>query len=265
MIEQKSKSKKSAKRATHTSLTRGLQILEVIARSDEPVALSETARKVDLPRSTAYHIMQTLTQLGYLLQDVDSRTYKLGEKTYQLTGQAISTSRIAELSLPLLKEICMETGESAAIAALVDGQVTLIATHDADGPVRVVQDVGAHRPVHATALGKVLAAWLPEGKLSVLLPTLRFESFTDKTIVQRKRFENELRRVLSTGVAYDNEEFISGVRCVSAPVFGGGEEVIAALGLTGPRHRMPQRKMREFSPLVQRYAAKLSEQLTSVG
>ncbi|MEM7776341.1 MAG: IclR family transcriptional regulator [Pseudomonadota bacterium] len=265
MIEHKPKQNQPTKRTTHTSLKRGLQILEVVGRSDEPAALSETARKLGLPRSTTYHIMQTLTELGYLLQDADSRTYKLGEKAFQLSGRTMSTNRIAELSLPLLKEICIETGESAAIAALVDGRVTLIATHDADGPVRVVQDVGAHRPVHATALGKVLAAWLPEGKRSALLPTLRFESFTEKTIVQSKRFENELQRVLNAGVAYDNEEFIAGVRCVAAPVFGQGEEVLAALGLTGPRHRMPQQKMREFSPLVQRYAAKVSDRLTNFG
>ncbi|MEM1044524.1 MAG: IclR family transcriptional regulator [Pseudomonadota bacterium] len=261
MVEQKSKTEKPTKRATHTSLTRGLKILEVIASSDGPAALSVTARKVGLPRSTTYHIMQTLTQLGYLRQDEDSRTYRLGEKAFQLSGQGMSINRIAETAIPLLKDLCVETGESAALAALVDGHVTLIATHDADGPVRVVQDVGAHRPVHATALGKVLAAWLPEAELSALLPSLRFESFTDKTVVQRNRFVKELQRVLSAGVAYDNEEFITGVRCVAAPVFNQGEDVVAALGLTGPRHRMPQQKMREFSPLVQRYATKLSDQL----
>ena len=252
-------------RTTHTSLTRGLRILEVVAGCDGPIALSDTARKVDLPRSTAYQIMQTLTQLGYLRQDEVSRTYELGEKALHLTGRVLSTSRIAELALPLLKEICTETGESAAVARLLDDQVTLIATHDADGPVRVVQDVGAHRPVHGTALGKVLAAWLPPAKRSDLLSAMRFEACTPKTIVQRKRFETELDRVHAAGVAFDNEEFLSGVRCVAAPIFGQGEEAIAALGITGPRHRLPQRRMRDFAPLVQRYATTLSERLSRIG
>ncbi len=266
MIEQsKTKSRGGSTRSTHTSLARGLQILEVIADSSEPASLSDTARKVNLPRSTTHHIMQTLMRLGYLRQDEESRTYELGEKAARLSRRGLSTSRIAELSLPLLKEICTATGESATIAALLEDQVTLIAIHDADGPVRIVQDVGAQRPVHCTAMGKVLAAWLSSEKLSALLSTLRFEPFTSKTILQRDRFEAELRRVRKAGVAYDREEFMPGVRCVAAPVFGQGDEPIAALGLTGPRHRLQQRRMREYAPLVQRYANVLSERLSSVG
>lgn len=265
MIEQTPEPKSPPQRATHISLTRGLQILELIAGADGPVTLSDTARALDLPRSTTHHIMQTLTQLGYLHQDDVSRTYVLGEKALRLTGRTLSTNRIAELALPLLKEICSDSGESAAIGALLDDQVTLIATHDADGPVRVVQDVGAHRPIHGTALGKVLAAWLPAGELSRLLATMKFEELTPKTIVQRQGFETELLRVRSAGMAFDNEEYLSGVRCVAAPVFGPDKNVVAALGLTGPRHRLPQRKMREFSPLVQRYADELSKRLSNVG
>ncbi len=266
MVEQKNENAKRAGRATHTSLTRGLRILETLAsQQDEPATLSDTARKVELPRSTTYHIMQTLTHLGYLSQDSENKSYRLGKKVLELCGRGLSTSRIAELALPVLKEICLETGESVALAALFDTHIALIAKHDADGPVRVVQDVGAHRPVHGTALGKVLVAWLPEKERLELLSDLEFEKYTSKTITQRERFETELDQVRSAGVAYDNEEFLQGVRCVAAPILNGGGEVVAALGITGPRQRLQQRKMREFAPLVQGYAKTLSERISNIG
>lgn len=229
------------------------------------MTLSDTARKVNLPRSTTHHIMQTLIQLGYLRQDDENRTYELGDKAFLLSRRTLSTGRIAELSLPLLKEICGETGESATVAALVERQVTLIATHDADGPVRVMQDVGSKRPIHCTALGKVLVAWFPEEALSELLSALRFERFTPKTILQRDQFESEIQRIRSAGVAYDDEEYNLGVRCVAAPVFGQDGKAVAALGVIGPKQRLQLRRLREYAPLAQEYAKKLSERLTNVG
>jgi DNA-binding IclR family transcriptional regulator len=261
MLEQVSYSPEAALRSTHLSLGRGLHILEIIAESGKTATLSDTARKANLPRSTAYHIMQTLVRLGYLTQDTDSRNYQLAPKIFNLSGKALSIDKLAEIALPYLTEVCDRTGESAVIAVLREDRVNLVAKRDADGPVRIVQDASAQRPIHSTALGKVLTAWLDPQQLSGLISAMRFERFTAKTIIQRNRFEQELRRVRTCGTAYDNEEFIAGVRCIAAPVFGYNNEVIAALGATGPKTHLQQQKLRDCAPLIQHCANALSEHL----
>lgn len=263
MIEHQSHTPVAGIRSTHLSLGRGLQILEIIAASGKKATLSETARKANLPRSTAYHIMQTLVRLGYLSQDDDSRNYELAAKVFQLSGKALSIDKLAEAASPYLTDVCRRIGESAVIAVLRDDRVTLIAQRDPNGPVHVAQDVSAQRPIHSTALGKVLAAWLNPDELSGLISNIQFERFTPKTITHRNRFEQELRRVRMSGAAYDNEEFIAGVRCVAAPVFGSKNEVIAALGAAGPKHHLQQQKLRDCAPLIQDCANALSEQLGS--
>jgi len=236
-------------------------MLEVVAASGGSATLSEAARKANLARSTAHYVMQTLVGLGYLRQDRDSHAYELAAKVFMLAGRTWSAEQLAEIALPFLADICHATGESANVAMLRDGLVTLVAKRDADGPVRVVQDVGARRPLHCTALGKVLVAWLPQGELNGVLDGIHFGRFTAKTIVRRAEFERELRRVRSAGYAIDDEEFIPGVRCIAAPVFSYTEEVVAALGAIGPRHRMTQQKLRECGPLVQQRARELSHRL----
>ena len=178
-----------------------------------------------------------------------------------LAGRTWSAEQLAEIALPFLADICHTTGESANVAMFRDGLVTLVAKRDADGPVRVVQDVGARRPLHCTALGKALIAWLPRAELHGVLDAISFGRFTPKTIVQRTDFERELRRVRAAGHAIDDEEFIPGVRCIAAPIFSYTEEVVAALGAIGPRHHMTQQKLRECGPLVQRCARELSYRL----
>jgi len=236
-------------------------MLEVVAAAGGSATLSEAARKANLARSTAHYVMQSLVALGYLRQDRDSRVYALAAKVFMLAGRTWSAEQLAEIALPFLADVCHTTGESANIAMLRDGLVTLVAKRDADGPVRVVQDVGARRPLHCTALGKALVAWLPRRELNGVLDGMRFGRFTPKTIVARAAFDRELRRVRNTGHAIDDEEFIPGVRCIAAPVFSYTEEVVAALGAIGPRQHMTQQKMRECGALLQRCAKELSHRL----
>jgi len=135
----------------------------------------------------------------------------------------------------------------------------LVATRDADGPVRVVQSVGAQRPIHCTALGKVLLAWLPDDERARLVSGIKFEKLTPKSIVQRTAFERELRRARVAGYAIDDEEFVTGVRCLAAPVFDQAGGVVMALGTIGPKHRMTHQRLRECRPMVLECAKRLGE------
>jgi DNA-binding IclR family transcriptional regulator len=205
--------------------------------------------------------MQALVMHGYLRQQSDGRNYQLGLKVFRLAGRSLNSEQIATTAMPILNELCLLTNESVAVGICRDDAVTLVATRETDGPVRVVQSVGARRPIHCTALGKVLTAWLPATERSRLVAGLRFEKLTPKSIAQRTPFERELRRVQSAGYAIDDEEFIVGVRCLAAPVFDEAGEVAMGLSVVGPKHRMTHQRLRECRPLVLECARKLSGRL----
>jgi len=251
----------NADRPTHQSLGRGLQILEVVSTFRCGATLAEVAQRTRLARSTTHYLMQALVNLGYLSQQSDGRSYRLGVKVFRLAGRSLSSEQIAATAMPILNELCGLTHESVAIGIRRGDAVTLVATRDTDGPVRVVQSVGAERPMHCTALGKVLLAWLPTAERTRFVVGLRFEKLTPKSIAQRSSFERELRRVRSAGYAIDDEEFIVGVRCLAAPVFDESGEVAMALSTVGPKHRMTHLRLKEYRPLVLDCALKLSGRL----
>lgn len=254
---------RGADRSTHKSLGRGLQILEAVAGVSGGASLADVARRTDLARSTTHYLMQALVTHGYLRQQPDGRNYQLGPKVFRLAGRPLNSEQIAATTMPVLNELSRLTHESVTIGVFRDDAVTLVATRDTDGPVRVVQSVGARRPVHCTALGKVLLAWLPAAERARQVAGLQFKKFTPKSIVQRADFERELRRVRTAGYAIDDEEFILGVRCLAAPVFDEAGEVTMALSAIGPKQRMTHRKLRECRPLVLECARKLSGALAA--
>jgi len=246
---------------THQSLERGLRIIEAIAAIDGSVTLAEIARKTVLPRSTAHHLLRALVEFGYLIQDGDARTYTLGPKLFRLTGRTWTKEQLAKIAMPFLDELSRRTGEGTSLAVLRDGVVTVIAKREPEGPVHVVQEVGARRPIYCTAVGKTLAAWLPDQELEGIISRTVFELKTAKTITSPTAFRRELARVRATGFAIDNEEHIEGIRCIATPVRDHSGEVRASLCVVGPKNHLPQRRLPEIRQALAAVAAGLSARL----
>jgi len=251
----------SGRLQTHQSLERGLRVLEATAASGGAAALSEIARKTALPRSTAHHLLRALVEFGYLIQDSVGRRYALGPKLFRLTERTWTKEQLAEISMPFLDELSRRTGEGTSLAILRDGVVTIVAKRESEGPVRVVQEVGATRPIHCTAVGKALAAWLPSRELEAILARTRLEPLTARTITAPAAFRRELARIRASGFAVDDEEHIQGIRCIAAPVRDHSGEVRASLCVVGPKSRLPWRRLAEIRTPLAAVAADLSARL----
>ncbi len=246
---------------TYQSLNRGLRIIEIIATLGSPATLAEIARKTALPRSTAHHLLRALVEFGYLVQNGGARTYALAPKLFQLTGRTWSKEQLAEIAMPFLDELSHRTGEGTSLAVLRDGVVTVIAKREPEGPVRVVQEIGARRPLHCTAVGKALAAWLPEQELEAIIGRTVFERMTANTITSRTALYRELARIRATGFALDNEEHIKGIRCIASPVRDHSGVVRASLCVVGPKNHLPRRRLAELRQQLAAVAAQLSARL----
>jgi DNA-binding IclR family transcriptional regulator len=247
--------------ATHVSLARGLRLVETVALNGGAISLAEAARRTGLHRSTAHHLLQTLVGLEYLRQDPASRGYELAAKPFLLTGRTWSPESLARIAQPFLAELARRSGEGASLAAYRDGAVTVVAKREHDGPVRVVQDIGAQRPIHCTAVAKAIIPWLPPAELAGLLGRVRFERHTPKTITTRSELDAEVRRVRAAGYAIDDEEHLEGIRCIAMPVFGHAGQVVASMCAVGPKSRMTHQKLRDLRAPLGELAQALSEQL----
>ncbi|MCX5905928.1 MAG: IclR family transcriptional regulator [Deltaproteobacteria bacterium] len=245
----------------YQSLERGLRIIEAIAVINGSTTLAEIARKTALPRSTTHHPLPALVEFGDPVRDGDARTYTLPPKLFRLTGRTWTKEQLAEIAMPFLDELSLRTGEGTSLAVLRDGIVTIIAKREPEGPVRVVQEVGARRPLHCTAVGKALAAWLPKRELDGIIRRTDFERKTPNTITSPAAFHRELAHIRATGFAIDNEEHIQGIRCISAPVYDHSGEVRASLCLVGPKNHLPQRRLAEIRQTLAGVAGDLSARL----
>jgi DNA-binding IclR family transcriptional regulator len=247
------------------SLQRGLGILEIIAKKETGLTTAEVSREIGLHSSTTFHLLRTLTTLGYLTQDEATKQYHLGSKLFHLAGSAWTEVQLLKMAKPFLVDMAQQTGEASHLAVLERGEVIVIGKIDGSSPVAVSERVGYPRPAHCTAIGKILLAYLSDAELKMFLNAAELRPLTPRTITAAPIFEQELARVRGQGYAFDDEEFNQGIRCLAAPVRNFTGQVVAAIGISGPVWRVSLDRVGQLTEFVKAVAQRLSQQLGHPG
>lgn len=235
----------------------------LVLLGDEPrgASAAELSRRAELPFSTTYRLLGSLTRDGFVDYEPDGRRYHLGLRVFQL-GQRVSNHHgFAGTALPILRRVTEETGE-ATILSVRDGNHHLT-VNKVDGPqtFRVTSDPGHLGALHTTSVGKALVAFADDATRRRLLDELELEPLTDLSITDREAFRAEIELVRKRGYATMDEENELGMRAVAVPVFNSQGHAFASLATAVPVFRMGMDALVALVPLLQSAAAELSARL----
>lgn len=247
-----------------TALERGLKILDLLIevesdpiRRDQGVPVQQVALELEIHKSTASRLMQTLVARGYAVANHGSRRgFRLGPAVQVHSGLNIDQQRLSELAHPFLARLVEDTGECAHAAVASGSWALVIDDVETGHALRVVGDKGRRVPLHCTSAGKALLAFA----LATVPPDL--PARTPRTITNPDILQLHLAEIVERGYALDDEENHPGVRCISAPVFNGpGGEAIGCIGIDGPTVRMTDRDIEALAQHVMAAATELTSKL----
>ncbi|XEQ95053.1 HTH-type transcriptional regulator XynR [Sporomusa carbonis] len=220
------------------SIARAVSILEHLALNGNEDSLSNISRTIGLSKSTTYSIIATLEQLGLVQQDQVSARYSLGMKLFEW-GQVVHSSMdLRKIAVPPLQDLVAKYGETAHLGVLSQGEVVYIDKVDSQHSIRIASQIGGRNPAHCTGVGKMLMAELPAIEIDKILAEKGLTKFTEKTVTDPAVLKQHLCKIREQGYAIDDEEIESGLTCVAAPIRNHCKEVVAAISLSGPTHRM---------------------------
>jgi DNA-binding IclR family transcriptional regulator len=235
----------------------------LVLLGDEPrgASAAEISRRAELPFSTTYRLLGSLTRDGFVDYEPDGRRYHLGLRIFQL-GQRVSNHHgFAGAALPVLRRVTEQTGE-ATILSVRDGHHHLT-VNKVDGPrtFRVTSDPGHLGALHTTSVGKALVAFADDAERQRLVEELELEPLTEFSITDRDAFRAEIEQVRSRGYALMDEENELGMRAVAVPVFNSQGHAFASLATAVPVFRLSVEALVAHVPLLQEAAAELSARL----
>lgn len=237
------------------SLTRGLQIVEMVWQAGRSVGITELAEKLGVDKSSASRLVKTLVASGYLQQERGSRRFIVGSRLYQIGWELVNRMPLREKARKYLYRLVKDTEECAHTAVYSEGQALMIDDVEAAHSLRVVGGIGRMLPMHCTAVGKTLLAFakLP---MPITLERKMPNTLTDASVLTR-----HLAQVCEQGYAYDDEEHQPGVRCLAAPVYNMTGIAVAAIGISGPSVRVTEDRVILLAEHVTRAARELSAEL----
>ncbi len=238
----------------------------------ETLALRKSCRAADITealgihRSTAYRMLKSLVQLGYVLHHGESGRYSLSRKIESLADPGAGWGWLKSLADPVLKEVYDRVNETMHLAVLQNNEISYLSKWESSRSLRVVvqSQAGGHAPLYCTGLGKILLAGQEREERERIVDEIEFVPFTPHTIRSAEELNRELKMVGEELVSFDNEEHEEGVSCIAVPLLDKEGEIIAAISITVPTLRFTRVRRSELLSLMKQTGTRISEMIDAM-
>lgn len=225
--------KPSADTGAVQSVDRALSLLETLAEDSGGIRLSELARRVGLASSTAHRLLVTLQRRGFVQQELKSGKWLVGHRAFSV-GEAFSLRRnLIAPSHPFLRMLRDRTRETANLGVIEAEEAVTIAQVESREIMRAIAPPGGCVPILNSGMGKAIVATWPEPAIDRLIERQGLRPMTSKSLNSRQSVISEIARIREQGYAIDDEEYVIGMRCVAAVVWGPTSDPIAAISVSG--------------------------------
>ena len=242
-------------------LNKTFSILEILLQHNSSMNMTELSEKLGFYPSTTHRILDTLKHWGYVEQDSHTQKYQLGLKALELGMAKLHQMDLVREATPYLKELVNQCNETVHLGVLEEGEVLYLAKEESSQTIRMISYVGKRAPLHCTALGKVLLAYMSEKERKKILQDKGLPRLTEKTITDKRKLEKELGEVKEQNFALDREENEKDVCCIAAPIRNYQGEVIAALSISSPIFRIDKNAQNNLKKALIETSEKISKRL----
>lgn len=240
------------------SLARAGKILDVLVDKGT-AALRDISGATGLNKTTAYYLVESLVELGFVERVGDGEGYRLGLRNLEL-GRAVQRRLdIVAASRPSLIRLCTLSRETVNLAVPYVFDAMIVESLEGTHGVRTTSYAGSREPYHATACGKAMLAFMEPEVRSAIFQARPLDRITPSTITRREALEAQLELVRARGFATDMEEIELNAHCVAAPIWDGLGGVTGAISISGLASRLPLPVLGELAQAIIRETRAISK------
>lgn len=243
------------------SLDRAFDILETLSREKDGLALTEIGRRLGLPKSTVFRLLDSLGKRGYVERAPATGGYKLGLEFIELASLHLNSLDLKVEAQPFLMRLSHETGKTVFLAILGGREMIYIDKAETFASLRKYSVIGERRPLYCTALGKAFLSALDEGEARRLLAGVRFERLTASTATDLETVMARIAKARADGWAFDDHEIEPSVRCVAAPILDYSARPIAAISVSWDTGAQPDADVEDVAARVMAAAKAVSRRM----
>lgn len=235
-------------------------IIDALAQTESGAGVTELSRKLKHPKATVFRILFTLQRLGYAKKNDSTEAYQLTDQVEVFTRHGIRRT-LRRAARPFLERLLGRFEQTVNLGVLERDQILYVEILEGLRSIRMAATVNTYAPIHSTALGKALLAFLDPSQAERLLRERPLARLTPKTMTSVALLLHHLKKVRACGFAVDNEETEVGARCVAAPILDSLSKPLAAISVSGPTSHMKTGQIEEIAKAVREACRKISAQI----
>lgn len=243
------------------SVRRALEIFEFLLQQGEPATVGAIVGALAIPKSTAYELVRTLSEAGYLEPSGRGPGLFLGRKLFELGMAYRSQVDLLRDGSQIVEELRDATGETVQLSVLENDMMLVLLKEEGSRSIRIISRVGSRVPVNWAAAGRLLVSDLDEASLGALLKRSVRQSPTGRSLTDIGKLIQQIRRFRKQGYATELNEANEHAGCVAAPVIDGSGRCVAAISIVAPEYRLGRQNRQELIRKVCEAAARLSGRL----
>ena len=241
------------------ALAQGLGILSLFGSDHRSFTAPEIAKKLALPRTKVFRLLQTLQSMDYLRCEPDKRRFSLGPALLSRGFEYLASLDMVEVAQPILQRLRDRTGLSAHMAIRDGREIIYVSRFAARSTIASSVNIGTRFPVHATIMGRMTICEMSDRELAQLFRDQPLKRFTTQTPTTLKALKAVLAGDRARGYAVSQAFFEAGVSAIAAPVRDGAGRIVAAINVTAVNAHIDEQAMHgELKDAVLEAAAKIS-------
>lgn len=223
-----------------TTVIKGLRVIETLARNADAMSLTEISRTLDMNQSAVQRILGVLTQRGYVERPAGSRKYQLSLAIWELGSEVIEHHQQRRLVHPILRFAAQSTGFTAFLTYLDHPFLVYLDKVEGTHGRAHSTEPGSRIPVHRTAAGKAVLAYLPDQQLNLLArPQQDWTGFLHFEAANLDTLRQELGEIRPRRYAISQSGLTRGVNSIAAPIWSTGPLPFGSIALTADERDLP--------------------------
>ncbi len=247
-----------AKAGAVQSVDRALLLLEALGEDEEGYRLTDLSIRTGLSPSTAHRLLTTLEKRRFVEFDHSDATWHVGRQSFAIGSAFVRRRNFVAPALPFLRRMRDLTHETANLGVVDDGEVVVLTQIESREIMRAITRVGGRAPMVTSGIGKAILATYSDEDVAAIIQRYGMRRLTPKSVVRAGELREALEGVRRDGYALDDEEFLTGLRCVASVVYNDQGEALAAISVSGLAARVPQERVPELGRLVRETARELT-------
>jgi DNA-binding IclR family transcriptional regulator len=221
-----------------------LRILESLAASHDEKGVTQLARELGSTKARIFRHLQTLRNLGYVVQNPQTEKNSVGARLYVLGQLAGERFNIVTAVRPAMERLRDRVQQTTVFSTILDGKITILSHLKGANPIEIGLRLGWSFDMHATAQGKIALAYAAPEALDAFLKR-KLTAHTPHTITDPARMRAELETIRRQGWATAPEESLIGINALGAPVLGDRGKIVGAIAIVGSIQHIPAKPPRE--------------------